>query len=235
MRSRLLAVSALACLLKSNALIAAWLPDHFDLREMTAAFPPVVLQKECGGTWAFATVDHMAIHFAIREDKVVALSAQHVVSCNTQGLACFGGGYPQLGMMVEPGAVLEKDFPFANQQVPCPENLPIYAKATRVGSVKIEAGQSVPSDRAIKEALFRYGPILVGVDASRWGSYKGGVFQKCSAQGHANHLVNLIGWDDKGGFWIARNTWGAHWGEEGNILIPFGCGGMGRFASYLEF
>ncbi len=235
MRSRLVAISALAWLLKTNSLVAAWVPDHFDLREMTSAFPPVTLQQNCGGTWAFSTIDTMAMNIALREDKVVALSAQHIVSCNPQGLQCFGGGYPQLEMMVDPGAVLERDFPFTNQAAPCPENLPVYGRASRVGRVKVEAGSSLPTDRALKEAIFTYGPVLVGVNASQWSGYTGGIFQKCKSGGQPNHLVNLIGWDDNGGFWIARNTWGPKWGDGGYILIPFGCGGMGEFASYLEF
>lgn len=212
------------------------IPSHYDLRELVDEFPPVILQHTCGGTWAFGTIDTMTIAIALKDKKVVDLSEQHVISCNNQMFSCTEGGYPQLPMMVNPGAVLESDFPFAGKQIPCKKNLPIYQKATAWANVPVEPGRNFPSDEAIKKSILLHGPVMTSVDASRWGQYKGGIHSKCSLPPQINHLVNLIGWDDAGGYWIARNTWGHKWGEKGHIHLKYDCDGVGRmFTSYLKF
>ena len=60
-------------------------------------------------------------------------------------------------------------------------------------------------------------------------SYKSGIYKKTSpfwdyAGGHA---VKIIGWGNEAGtnYWIAANSWGPKWGENGFFKIAFGqCG-----------
>ena len=33
--------------------------------------------------------------------------------------------------------------------------------------------------------------------------------------GQADHCVTLVGYDDTGGYWIIKNSWGPLWGEGG--------------------
>ena len=39
-----------------------------------------------------------------------------------------------------------------------------------------------------------------------------------------NHAVVIVGWGNLNGinFWIVRNSWGSHWGENGYFLIERG-------------
>lgn len=65
-------------------------------------------------------------------------------------------------------------------------------------------------------------PLSVTVDATKWSSYKSGVFSNCGRSiNHAVLLVGLIG-----GHWKVKNSWSASWGEGGYIILASGdtCG-----------
>ena len=67
-------------------------------------------------------------------------------------------------------------------------------------------------------ALSTHGPLMIGVDASNWGSYKGGKFSNCSSAADAgDHAVVLVGMTDD--TWIVRNSWGPQWGDNGYIHL----------------
>ncbi len=79
-----------------------------------------------------------------------------------------------------------------------------------------------------------------------FGYYAGGVFQTNEApyENAVNHGVVLVGWDDAGGYWIIRNSWGPHWGEHwsgqrrngdnGYMRIKYGVSSIGYAAAYLD-
>ena len=53
-------------------------------------------------------------------------------------------------------------------------------------------------------------PIAVGVDASKFYSYKGGVFNGCSDNPQLNHAFGLVGMTAD--YWLGKDSWGAAWG-----------------------
>ena len=91
--------------------------------------------------------------------------------------------------------------------------------------VSIDGYVNVPSNdgAAVKAALYEHGPLGIVVDATHYGSYWGGVFDKCgySKNIDLNHGVVLVGYDTKNGvdYWIVRNSWGASFGEGGYLNI----------------
>ena len=59
--------------------------------------------------------------------------------------------------------------------------------------------------------------------------------------GTINHGVTLIGWDDKKGAWLIKNSWGTSWGETGGystekgyMWISYGCSNIGYGASWIQ-
>ena len=76
-------------------------------------------------------------------------------------------------------------------------------------------------DAAHFEAL-QSGPVAVAVDASKWSSYRGGVFSNCGTG--LNHGVLLTGYTAE--YYTIKNSWGASWGEKGFMRLALGntCG-----------
>lgn len=72
-----------------------------------------------------------------------------------------------------------------------------------------------------------HGPIAVSVAADTWLPYSHGIFTSCSPNGVINHAVVLFGYgiDATSGpssgvkFWAIKNSWGAGWGENGNMRL----------------
>lgn len=77
--------------------------------------------------------------------------------------------------------------------------------------------------RPLMAALVRHGPLAVSVAASSWGDYSSGVFNACNVDAIIDHAVTLFGYGvdtDRGvKFWEIKNSWGAYWGEQGNIRL----------------
>ena len=51
--------------------------------------------------------------------------------------------------------------------------------------------------------------------------------------GH-DHFVVLAGYDDSGGYWIVKNSWGDTWAEEGYYKLGYGACNIGVHAHYVE-
>ncbi len=48
-------------------------------------------------------------------------------------------------------------------------------------------------------------------------NYKSGVYRHVSGAVAGGHAVVLLGWGN--GYWIAQNSWGSSWGENGFFKI----------------
>ena len=55
-------------------------------------------------------------------------------------------------------------------------------------------------------------------------SYKSGVYQYTHGKKLGGHAVKIVGWGVENGveYWIAQNSWGPEWGENGFFRIKFG-------------
>ena len=64
-----------------------------------------------------------------------------------------------------------------------------------------------------------YGPLSVPVESTGWDDYNGGIFVGSSSD--MDHLVLLVGYNDTGGYWIIKNSWGTSWGEDGYMRLSY--------------
>ena len=208
------------------------LPGKFDWRSKGGC-TPIKNQGACGSCWAFGTVAPLESQIKIKYGKTVDLSEQFLVSCNHNDWGC-QGGYWAHDYHVDPGAVLEADFPYVAQNKPCggPYDHPYKIEDWKY----IGSSSNAPSVEAMKQAIYDYGPISAAVTVkSAFQSYNSGVFNQ-DASGQPNHAIALVGWDDnkgKNGAWILRNSWGSDWGMNGYMYIEYGCSKVGYSSNYI--
>lgn len=227
-------------------------PEAFDWRE-AAGCPPIRDQSGCGSCWAFGTVGALECSILIKDGTVVDLSEQWLVSCNQETTppvvvlsgtwGCNGGWWAHeyhLGTKTDPcgewGAVLDADFPYEAENVPCDCPYPHAYAIDSWAYIGPEFG--VPDVDAIKQAIFEYGPISASVCVdSTFAFYTGGVFN-AGVIAPPNHAIVLVGWDDnqgENGIWILRNSWSGAWGELGYMRIEYGRSNVGYGACYVDY
>ncbi len=210
------------------------LPKKFDWRDYQGGgLTPIYNQGSCGSCWAFATTAVFADLIWIRDRVKKDLAEQYLVSCNNYGYGC-GGGWWVHDMYERFGMVPEASFPYEAEDVTCPANLPHQEKLESWSFVGSEL-DTYPTTEELKQAIYTYGPISVAVAAvGSFSAYSGGIFNDCSSS-EINHAVNLVGWNDDGGYWIMRNSWGADWGENGFMRIKYKCSSIGYAASFAAY
>ena len=146
----------------------------------------------------------------------VDLSEQQLVDCSRpQGNQGCNGGWPSsaLKYVAANGIASQSEYPYAGRDQSCAKN---------GGSFKISGQKSFSGCSGLSSGI-NSEPISVTVDATNWGSYRGGVFNNCGAG--INHAVLLVGVAADGS-WKIKNSWGTSWGESGYIRLTTGntCG-----------
>ncbi len=225
------------------------LPSSFDWR-LSTTLPAIRDQGSCGSCWAFATVGVLEAALSIHNGFAPDLSEQYLVSCNVANWGCAGGftahDYHQNTAgknQSSPGAVLESSLPYAGKDLACGGP---YEHPYRIQSWRYVSG-STASEDAIKQAIFKYGPVETMVcKGDGWDRYTGGVYthnDSAACGGLVNHAVDLVGWNDamKGAdgqsykVWILRNSWGVGWGDKGYMYIKRGISSVGYATSYVTY
>ncbi len=207
-------------------------------------------QRPAGTCWAFSTVAPLECNILIHDGVEEDLSEQYLVSCNNDGLGCNTGGWAvhKYFAPIPPGeaacdglsgAVLEADFPYqCSDEAYTPGCAGNYSEPLPRPYL-IEHFAYVPDTvAAIKEAIYKYGPISASVAVDPYFSaYAGGVFDR-DYDSFTNHAISLVGWDDtqgEDGVWFLRNSWGDAWGEEGNMRIEYHCSRVGEDPAYVVY
>jgi len=198
---------------------------------------PIKDQGTCGSCWAFATVAALEALENIHNGKRgLDLAEQHLVNCAPNPFQpdnCEGNSASTVWKwLLENGSAPESSVSYKGRMLSC-------TKASGAGGPKIDdwgfagSGRSATLDQ-IKEAMVAHGPIVANVNSTRsFQHYTGGVFDDRD-NGTTNHLIVLVGWDDRKGAWLLRNSWSSKWGEGGYMWIKYGSNAVGSWATWAE-
>jgi C1A family cysteine protease len=220
-------------LLQAPILPLSALPTSFDWR-LKNGVTPVRNQGGCGSCWAFSAVGEFEAMIYIYDGKLMDLSEQQILSCNTVGDGC-GGGWMTTAYQIfkNPGAIAETCMPYhANDSDPCIQN------SCQIKG-KIKSWFSVAENvQAIKSALMTAPVSCAMMVYSDFNYYKGGCYEHSSAD-EVNHAVLIVGYDDNmcngQGAWIVKNSWGTGWGVSGYFYIKYGSVRIGSYATIVDY
>jgi len=233
------------------------LPSSFDWRSKEGKdwMTSVKNQGICGSCWAFSSVGVTEAMFNIdldNPDRDMDLSEEYLVSdCFQADSGCCGGdtetaldfmhaaGIPDEGCLayVDGGAggcscgdtgcnaaACTYSTDGACSDTTCSDRCTDWQ--TRM--VKIAGQAYVPADE-MKAKLIGNGPLSValGVGGSVGGHFDEGDVYRCDDDSELTHAVVVVGYDDAGGYWIVKNSWGESWGPSGDGYFKIGYGECG--------
>ncbi|XP_053182262.1 cathepsin K-like [Scomber japonicus] len=213
------------------------LPKSIDYRRK-GMVTPVKNQGSCGSCWAFSSAGALEGQLAKKTGQLVDLSPQNLVDCVTENDGCGGGYMTNAFKYVEEngGIDSEEAYPYIGQDQPCR-----YNSSGMAAQCKSYKEIPVGDEHALTVALFKVGPVSVGIDAtlSSFQFYQKGVYydRNCNKD-DINHAVLAVGYGvtPKGKkYWIVKNSWSESWGNKGYILMARNRGnacGIANLASY---
>lgn len=220
------------------------LPSHFDATNYWPGFIGEVRdQGWCGSSWAMSTASVASDRFAIlsKGRETVRLAPQQIISCVRRSQGCSGGHLDTAwNYFRKVGTVNEECYPYISAHNVCKirpsdtlitANCELPTKVDRTNMYKMGPAFSLNNETDIMIEIKNHGPVQAIMRVHRdFFSYRGGVYRHSAASTSADqragyHSVRLIGWgEERNGYevskyWIAVNSWGTWWGENGRFRI----------------
>jgi cysteine peptidase B len=188
------------------------------------AVTPVKNQGGCSSCWAFSTTGNIEGQWALAGNTLVSLSEQELVSCTTTCNGCYGGlmddAFEWIVGTQGGGITAEAQYPYVSGQ----GYVPSCQSSNTTSVAFISSYQDIAqSESAMAQQVSTGGPLSIGVDATAWKTYLGGVMTDCTST-QVDHGVLIVGYDltSTPPYWIIKNSWGATWGESGYIRVEYG-------------
>jgi len=208
--------------------VATTLPNYWSWdTNKTGIISAVKNQEQCGSCWAFSATETIESAFALAGNTLPDLAPQQIVDCDKTDDGC-GGGFPWTAyqyVISAGGQEPESDYPYTAKDGSCKFN-----KADIVATIAnwTWVSKSASTENtAMLSYVYQSGPVSIGVDASSWQFYNGGVLSKnCGDQ--IDHAVQATGFANvmvagtAVPAWRVRNSWGADWGIDGYIWVKRG-------------
>jgi hypothetical protein len=205
-------------------LLYGQLPGSFDWRDYGKV---TSVKNQAGDTgWAYATIGSYESAILVDNGPSENLSEPYVLDCLT-GTYNYTNGDWGFDDMME-GTPRDDSYSTGGLS-----DLPGCFKCYPISAwYYVDDSSSVPGTADIKQAIYDHGPVCASVYVSAaFQYYTGGIFNT-NDTGRVNHGVVLVGWNDTGGYWILKNSWGTAWGESGYMRIAYGCNQVGYGAAY---
>ncbi|XP_038971284.1 senescence-specific cysteine protease SAG39-like [Phoenix dactylifera] len=200
---------------------ATAVPVSMDWRAK-GAVTPIKDQGQCGCCWAFSAVAAMEGITKLSTGKLISLSEQELVDCDTKGedQGCGGGLMDDAFKFIikNGGLTTEANYPYEATDGTCNTGKSHSHAATIGGYEDVPAN----SEAALLKAVANQ-PVSVAIDAGGFAFqlYSSGVFTgDCGTD--LDHGVTAVGYDktsDGTKYWLVKNSWGSSWGENGYIRM----------------
>ncbi|MBN1996362.1 T9SS type A sorting domain-containing protein [candidate division KSB1 bacterium] len=209
------------------------LPARFSWRDNNGDYiTSVKNQGMCGACSYFSTCAAVESWMRIKTGNPrleIDLSEQYVLSCGNVG-SCDGAFIQNVHRYIRDfGVPNEECLKYRqNDGVACSERCSDYKEQLVTIGDYFEPTYRQATVEDIKNAIYRK-PVVAGMDVyTDFNGYTGGVYEYVEGEYEGGHAVLVYGWDDSLKAWLAKNSWGESWGEEGHFKIKWGESSIGN-------
>eukprot|EP00927_Polykrikos_kofoidii_P019918 TRINITY_DN19348_c0_g1_i1.p1 TRINITY_DN19348_c0_g1~~TRINITY_DN19348_c0_g1_i1.p1 ORF type:complete len:503 (-),score=47.39 TRINITY_DN19348_c0_g1_i1:121-1488(-) len=193
------------------------LAKDVDLRNL-GAVRAVRNQGTCGGCWSFTAMAAVEGAWYLATKQKIDLSTEQLVDCDRNDKGCDGGSiWGGLDYGRTHGLCTFQSYQYnAPPEGQCKEDH--CSVAIPRGGVIGMVALSFNSRKSVSNLMEAISTTPVGLAVDGQGAfmeYTGGVFDQCGTK--INHAVLGVGYgsDPRGDYWLIKNSWGTHWGEDG--------------------
>lgn len=200
------------------ALTSTDFPENFELPGVT-----VKNQGSTGSCVAHACSSVVEYHNKEQEGTDKVFSTEFIYGYRPTGYYVGEGMYIRdaLKTLLKVGDCLQSDLsgnhkcPKAMEKVNANlEQLKDYAYPHR-----ISAYAKINGENEIKNALMKYGYVVVSMPWHKDYKLVNDVYTYTSNETSGYHCVVIYGWTKQG--WLVHNSWGKWWGKDGKFTVPF--------------
>ncbi|KAJ3693986.1 hypothetical protein LUZ60_009466 [Juncus effusus] len=193
-------------------------PDSVDWRDK-GAVTPVKNQKTCGSCWAFAPVAAIESLVQIKTQQLISLSEQEILDCvlHAHSNCTDGYAYDSFNFVASNGGLTtEDDYLYTGTQMSCNSDKLSHKAAS------ITTHDNVPYNDEYQLMLrVAQQPVVAAVTSAGLQHYGSGVLTgDCGTA--VDHAVTLVGYGQSEygpKYWIAKNSWGTTWGDQGYVYL----------------
>ena len=214
-----------------QAIAAAGIAPAFDLRNVNGKnfITPIKAQGGFGSCEAFGRVATVEGTFRWQRGNpnlAVDLSEAELFYCiaRAQGRNCSNGWWCDKGLdaFKTDGVVDEACYPYTAGDQNCTNRCADWQSRL----TKITGWHPITTVAQMKEWISTRGPLSCAFTVyNDFFSYRSGVYRHVSGGVAGGHCVSCVGYNDAGGYWICKNSWGSGWGDSGFFCIAYGeCG-----------
>ncbi|WKN45013.1 C1 family peptidase [Tunicatimonas pelagia] len=201
-------------------------PSSFDWRSKDGGNYVTAIKSQggCGSCVAFGVLS--VVESMVRITKNMPnydtdLSEAHLFYClKGDPNGCRNGWWPTTAYdkVKDTGVAKESYFPYVSSQQSC-----LVSNGWQNEKLTITNYKALSNVNAIKEHIANVGPVSACFEVfGDFYSYQSGVYRHVSGDSEGWHCISIIGYNDAGGYWIGKNSWGTNWGEEGYLKIKYG-------------
>ena len=227
---------------------SATVPAKYDSRTF-GIIPPIRNQGRYGTCWSFSSLGVLETSYNLQTNSLTAPDLSELYQAwfvfrdpregysftlfdlSKEILSQGGNNSMAISFMSRAGTVLESDMPYTSAAEAAiitegrtPEH---YTPSLRLREA-YRIGRVTPENRSeIKQLIMTHGAVAVSYHHESEGLSQSSYY--LPSQSGYGHAVVLVGWDDDytgtnftaKGAWLARNSWGASWGDEGYFWISY--------------
>ena len=204
------------------------------------------IPQYCGSCWAHAATSVLSDRIKIARGAAwpdINISPQPLISCSLDNFGCHGGSPILAFRYIHEHTISDRtcaiyqarghdDGQSCSWMEHCrncsPGEACVVPPKFRV--YRVDEYGNVAGEDAMMQEIYQRGPISCGIAVPlELEEYTGGIFCDTTGDTQVVHAVSVVGYGEENGnkYWLVRNSWGTHWGEQGFFRV---CRGVNSLA-----